>query len=120
MVMLGDLLAAARDASGAFRDWLGLAHPALAAAVDAASADQQMTPTAFMRAAVADFTRFASEEDWATLVSSLRDSEEPGTVCLLAMVHWRLTVAGCGAHTLTHVHFAGGAANERSATGSTR
>ena len=47
---------------------------------------------------MADFNRFAPEEDWATLTSSLRDTDDPGTTCLLAMVHWRLTVRGCSEH----------------------
>ena len=57
-----------------------------------------MKPTGFVRAAMSDFNRFAAEEDWATLTSSLRDTDDPGTTCLLAMVHWRLTVRGCGEH----------------------
>ena len=43
-------------------------------------------------------TRSAGEEDWATLMSSLRDSEDPGTICLRAMVHWRLSASGCHDH----------------------
>ena len=70
MAMLGDILAAAR-----------LAAAALA---------EDATPTAYLRIAVADFGRFASEEDWATLTSRLRDAEAPGTACLVAMLEWRL------------------------------
>ena len=103
MPMLGDMLAAARDSAGGFHAWLEASDAALAAAVANAGARTGMTPTGFVRVAVADFARFASEEDWATLTSSLRDSDDPGTVCLLAMVHWRLTVSGCGEHSL-HDH----------------
>jgi hypothetical protein len=98
MAVLGDLLAAARNSSGRFRDWLAEADSGLAAEVDAAAARAGLTPTGFVRAAVSDFSRFASEEDWATLVSALRDSEDPGTVCLMAMVDWRLTAPGCSEH----------------------
>ena len=98
MATLGDLLAAARTSSGRFRGWLGEADPGLAAEVDAAAAQAGLTPTGFVRAAVADFSRFASEEDWASLISALRDSEDPGTLCLLAMVDWRLTAPSCGEH----------------------
>ena len=48
--------------------------------------------------AVADFSRLASEEDWASLVSALRDSADPGRLCLMAMVDWRLTATNCQAH----------------------
>ena len=100
MVLLGDLLAAARDRAGWFRQWLAAADPHLANRLDSAADREGMSPTAFVRMAVADFSRLASEEDWATLTSSLRDSDDPGTTCLVGMVDWRLTVRGCQAHDL--------------------
>ena len=109
-MMMGDLLAAARRSAGAFQSWLEQSDPALATAVAAAAAREGAGPAGFVRAAVADFSRFASEEDWATLTSSMRDSGEPGTVCLLAMVHWRLTARGCGDHSFQPHHDHGGAA----------
>lgn len=104
MPMLGDMLAAARNSSGHFQDWLQRSDPELAAQVMRAAAAQEMTPTGYVRAAMSDFNRFAAEEDWATLTSSLRDTDDPGTVCLLAMVHWRLTVRGCREHSPTRGH----------------
>ena len=98
-MMLGDLLAAARTSSGNFQEWLKRSDPALAADVKSAAEEQGITPTGYVRAAMADFNRFAAEEDWATLTSSLRNSDDPGTVCLLAMVHWRLTARGCAEHS---------------------
>lgn len=114
MPMLGDMLAAARDSAGGFHRWLCVSEPELAAQVERAAAAAELTPTAFVRTAVADFSRLAAEEDWATLVSSLRESEDPGTVCLLAMLHWRLTVPACDHHA-SHDHGqpAGGAQDER-------
>ena len=99
MPMLGDMLAEARNSSGNFQAWLERSDPSLAAGVKRAAAGQGLTPTGFVRAAMADFNRFASEEDWATLTSSLRDTDDPGTTCLLGMVHWRLTVSGCSEHS---------------------
>ena len=93
MPMLGDILAAARDASGGFARWLEAVDPELAREVAAAAGQEGTTPTAFVRAAVADSSQFASEEDWATLVSRIRDSEDPGTACLIVMVRWRLAAA---------------------------
>jgi hypothetical protein len=112
MPMLGDLLAAARDGAGNFQPWLKLARPELAAAVEAAAGAAAMTPTSYVRAALADFARFASEEDWATLTSTLKRSEDPGTACLVAMVDWRLTVRTCAQHSHHHLS-EGGAADER-------
>lgn len=97
-MMMGDLLAAARDSAGSFQTWLERSDPELAAAVAAAAARERRSLSGFVRGAISDFSRFASEEDWATLTSSMRDSGEPGTICLLAMVHWRLTVRGCEDH----------------------
>lgn len=99
MPMLGDMLAAARDSSGSFLEWLERSDPELAADVRHASTQQGLTPTGYVRASVADFNRFASEEDWATLTSTLKTTDDPGTLCLLGMVHWRLTVPGCALHS---------------------
>ena len=115
MALLGDLLASARASAGAFRPWLESRDPALAADVDAAAAREGLTPSGFVRVAVADFSRFASEEDWATLVSSMRDTDDPGSECLLAMVHWRLTVRRCSDHSPMSSD-KGGAGDERLTT----
>lgn len=102
MPMLGDLLGAARDRAGNFQSWLAVADSRLAAAVEVAASAQAMTPTSYIRAAVSDFARFASEEDWATLTSTLKRTEDPGTACLLAMVDWRLTATACSNHSHQH------------------
>jgi len=89
-MMLGDMLAAARRSTGDVERRLQGADPALAArAMTAAEAEGQGLAD-FVRAAVAEFGRFATEEDWATLVSRLRDNTDPGTTCLVAMTEWRL------------------------------
>lgn len=99
MPMLGDLLAMARSASGTFEGWLERSDPELAAKVKRASEGQGITATGYIRGAISDFNRFAAEEDWASLVSGLRNTDDPGTACLLAMVHWRLTARGCQEHS---------------------
>ena len=103
-MMLGDLMVAARTSSSCFPAWLERSDPALAADVTSAAKQQGMTPTGYVRAAIADFNRFAAEEDWTTLTSSLRNSDDPGTVCLLAMVHWRLTARACAEHSPAIAH----------------
>ena len=112
-MMLGDLLAAARDSAGAFQLWLESSDPGLAAEVAIVAEREQMSPAGFVRAAVTEFSRFAAEEDWATLTSSIRDSSDPGAVCLLAMVHWRLNVRACDYHGFHTHHQHGEAAHER-------
>ena len=114
MPMLGDILAAARNSAGSFQSWLMAADPHLGARITTAAAQLGMSLSGYARMAVADFSRLASEEDWATLTSSLRDSDDPGTLCLLAMVHWRLTVSGCDAHSHSpHDHVGEGTFDER-------
>jgi hypothetical protein len=92
MPMLGDLLAAARGSAADVERWLAAADPGLAARLRAAAAEDHETPAAYLRITVAEFGRFAGEEDWATLASRLRDSADPGTTCLLAMLAWRLAL----------------------------
>lgn len=99
MPMLGDMLAAARDSAGGFQAWLLRSDPQLSRQISSAARDAGMTEISYVRAAVADFARLAAEEDWATLTSSLRESDDPGTVCLLAMVHWRLSARACSHHS---------------------
>jgi hypothetical protein len=89
----------ARSASSNFEAWLHRSDPELSGKVSSAAEDQGVSVTTYVRGAIADFDRLAAEEDWATLTSSLRNSEEPGTICLLAMVHWRLTAPACRAHS---------------------
>lgn len=99
MPVLGDFLAAARDRASQVEALLVSADPSLAVALRERATKEGMPPSRFARAAVADFSRFASEEDWVTLLSSMRDSEDPGAVCLAAMVHWRLTAQLCSEHS---------------------
>jgi hypothetical protein len=92
-MMLGDILAAVRRSEGGIERWLGEAEPDLAARLDEAAAAEGETARSFVRIAVADFSRFAGEDDWATLVSRLRDDADPGTTCLALMLEWRLAAA---------------------------
>lgn len=89
-MMLGDLLAEARSASA-------MLEPALRDELARLNHD----PERFARTAVADFERFASAEDWTTLLSLLRRSDDPALACVEAMVRWRLSVPRCGSHDET-------------------
>lgn len=92
MAMLGDILAAARRSSGGIDRWLAAEHPALHDAARAAAAAEETSVSGLARIAVADFARHATEEDWATLTSRLRESDDPGAACLRAILEWRLAV----------------------------
>lgn len=113
MLMLGDILTRARNSAGGFQSWLQKSDPDLAIQVADAGMKMGSSPAGYVRAAVSDFARFAGEEDWATLVSSIRDSGDPGTVCLLAMVHWRLTVPACDNQSCSQHQHLSGAENEQ-------
>ena len=99
MATLGDVIAAARSSAGSFQSSLQSSDPELAAAVSRAAAREGLSTAGLVRCAIADFSRYAGEEDWATLMSALRDSADPGGECMRAMVNWRLTVSGCGDHS---------------------
>lgn len=98
MLMLGDVLAAARDNAAGFDAWLAAADPERADEVRQAAVASGLSATAFVRMSIADFSGYATEEDWATLISSMRECDDPGTTCLLAMVNWRLSVPACSGH----------------------
>lgn len=90
MPMLGDILAAARRSAPETERWLASADPHLAARLRTAATAEGTMPAVYLRSAVADYSSFASEEDWATLTSRLRNADAPGTTCLLIMLEWRL------------------------------
>lgn len=115
-MMLGELLAAARRSAGGFQAWLEASNPELAQRVAAAAAHEGVGTASWVRSAMADFNRFAGEEDWATLISSIRDSGDPGTVCLLGMADWRLNAATCADHECSHQHQSSGHQAIRSVT----
>lgn len=85
-MMLGDILAQARTAA--------LLDDALRGEIEAAGE----APEGYPARALSDFERFASEEDWATLISHIRRAEDPAAACVEAMVRWRLSAPGCKLH----------------------
>lgn len=91
-MLLGDILAAARGSASRFQGWLETWEPELAREVSKAAAEAGLEPAEYVRMAVSDFDRLAPEEDWQTLTSHLRNSEDPAMVCLRAMVDWRIQV----------------------------
>lgn len=89
-MLLGDLLAAARRSAKFVETLLNAENPELARAVARTAARRGQDPAGFVCMAVADFDRFATQEDWQNLTARLRNHPDPGTVCLLEMVRWRV------------------------------
>lgn len=99
MSTLGDILGAAKRSATGFHAWIEASDPPLAQEVAAAAERSGCSPAVFARAAVADFSRYADEEDWAQLTRIVRDDADPGTACLAAMIRWRLTAPACEGHS---------------------
>jgi len=98
MATLGDMLALARHGAGTFEAWLRDADLGLSDRLDEAARSLNLTAAGYARMAVADFARLAGEEDWASLMSRLREGEDPGMICLAQMVGWRIGAGGCARH----------------------
>lgn len=91
-MMLGELLVAARRSSDDFLCWLDGAEAELAASLREAAERADEHPATYLRVCVGSFTNEASEEDWATLSSRLRDAEDPAMTCLDVMARWRIAI----------------------------
>jgi hypothetical protein len=78
---LGDLLVTARREAHRFAAWLDAADPDLARRL-AANLDTGETPAQRVRAALADFAAEADDANWATLLSAVRASPDPGLAML--------------------------------------
>lgn len=100
-MMLGEVLAAARDSGAGMEEWLAKAEPEIWAEMGKAAAAEGMDHAAYARVAVADFSNRAPEDDWATLMGRIRDAQDPGQACLLSMITWRLAK---GDNTCGHNH----------------
>jgi hypothetical protein len=98
MATLGEVLARARRGAGELEAWVRDADRDLSERLQQAARSLDLTAAGYARMAVADFARLADEEDWASLMSRLRDSPDPGMICLAQMVGWRIEARGCARH----------------------
>ena len=78
MPTLGDILGSARRSAGSIQKWIESADPALAEAVRTALERSAQDHAGFAREAVADFGRFADDEAWTRLISTIRDGDDAG------------------------------------------
>lgn len=90
MLTIGDILGSARRSAAGFEQWIETVDPGLAAEARSAAALSGESLAAFARSAVVDFSRLADEETWAHLMSTIRDSPDPGAECLVAMLRWHM------------------------------
>jgi hypothetical protein len=95
--MLGDILALARK-SAADLDRLALPEALIARARHAAALEGQ-SPQSFVRSAVGDFSLNAHPDEWAQLMTRLRDCDDPGVVCLETMIERRLAHLAAASET---------------------
>lgn len=89
---LGDLLSFSHSSSADLEAWLANADVTLAGRIRDQSVLRGESTAQFVRIAVADFTAEASEEDWASLMSAVRDAADPGAACLARMTAFRLAL----------------------------
>ena len=89
MTTLGDIIGIARRAAPAYEAWLRAADPALAQEVASTARRWDTTPSGLTRIAIANFSRYATEEDWAALARIVRDEPDAGTACLGALLTWQ-------------------------------
>lgn len=100
-MMLGDYLALAKNAGADIQGWLTQVGPLQAQALEQLAEAEKISPARAARMAVADFSRFADEEDWATLISHVRVAADPALACLGAIIDWRLSQKPCEAHDVS-------------------
>lgn len=91
-VALGDLLSFSRSSSADLEAWLANTDAALAERIRNQSVLRGEGAAQFVRIAVADFLAEASEEDWTSLMSAVRDAVDPGAACLAKMTAFRLAL----------------------------
>lgn len=91
-VVLGDLLAFSRSSSRDIEAWLANADRGLSSRIGDQATVRGESVAQFVRIAVADFMAEASEEDWASLMSAVRDAVDPGAACLAKMTAFRIAM----------------------------
>ena len=81
-MILGDLISRLSDAGVADETLLRIGDLAMLAAVRERAAASDLSPGAFMAAAVRRYSNEASDEEWMTLLGAMNRDEEPGAAFL--------------------------------------
>lgn len=90
MATLGDILGAARRSASGIERWLQAEDSQLARRVGQAAQEAGVSMGGYARMAVAGFSQYATEDDWARLTRVLSESYDPGSDCLAFMLRWNL------------------------------
>ncbi|MHA6334048.1 hypothetical protein ACXYL9_10235 [Qipengyuania sp. CAU 1752] len=94
-MMLGDLLAAARDSAAVLERWLGARDDDILDQCLASAQEEGQSLNRWLAGSVAWFERYASSDDWASLTSRMMGSDAPGQDCLMAIIEQRLAHRTC-------------------------
>jgi hypothetical protein len=94
VMQLGDFLSLGGAGDDELAAWLGRQDAHLARRLDTAAAARGESATQFLRIAVADFLAEADQEAWTSLVSALRDADDPAAACVARVADFRLRLEG--------------------------
>ena len=89
-VHLGALLAASARSSAALSAWLDGENAALRERLEREAARRSETLAQFVRESTADFLAEADDEAWASLLSAIREADDPGVACVARMAEFHL------------------------------
>jgi hypothetical protein len=87
---LGDFLSLGRNSPAQLSAWLGAQDEGLLARLQAEAGGRGENIAQFTRIAVADFLAEADEEAWASLLSAMRNADDPGAACVARVAEFRL------------------------------
>ncbi len=100
-MMLGDLLAAARNSEAVLERWLGAREDDVLEQCLASAEEDRQSLNRWLAGSVSWFERHASSDDWASLTSRMMASDAPGQNCLMAIIEQRLAHRNCSARGLS-------------------
>ena len=89
-VQLGELLALGSTSSAALKGWLIGEHETLAHRLQREADVRGESMAQFVRIAVSDFMAEADDENWTSLISTVRDASDPGAACLAMVTDFRV------------------------------
>jgi hypothetical protein len=89
-VQLGELLELGAASSAELKAWLMGEHETLAHRLQREADVRGESVAQFVRIAVSDFMAEAGEENWTSLISTIRDAPDPGAACLALVTDFRV------------------------------
>ena len=93
-VQLGDLLSLGEEANAGLSAWLSAHDASLASRLRQEAEARGESVVQFLRIAVADFLAEADQEAWTSLLSALREADDPAAACVARVADFRLRLEG--------------------------